>query len=290
MRRAMRWAIAAAALAAAGCGRKSVHEGPETHLHLVALLSRPTALTGSALARRMSERWGLQVQSVGERSERGTREFVLEGDAHRVRVLVQPKPLPPDLTRLVDEGAPTLAPADRAALKRHRAVVQVDYIGGSAPPVEQAGFAARAILTVAELPGFVGYVDPTAMLYRPASVLADFREQRSLSREELYLLLVEVHSVEEEDGGLWMHTHGMEQFGAPDVEARFTDKRRWQYYWELLANAALYMMERGPVLKPGHTAELAGDGVIYEARAAKADPEHPTGAKGRIELARRGGG
>jgi len=57
-----------------------------------------------------------------------------------------------------------------------------------------------------------------------------------------------------------------------------------QYFWELISDASIYMIENGPILKPGHTAELQGDGVLYEIHAAPPDPEHPFGSFGCLEI------
>jgi hypothetical protein len=84
-----------------------------------------------------------------------------------------------------------------------------------------------------------------------------------------------------------MHTHGLDQFNVPDLQTRFRDSKQHEYYWELISDASIYTIENGPVLKPGDTAELKGDGVIYEIVSAKIDPDHPFGSFGCLEIVRK---
>ena len=67
-----------------------------------------------------------------------------------------------------------------------------------------------------------------------------------------------------EEGKYWAHSHGMEQFGLPDVECPYHDADRHDYFYQLVGDACLYMIENGPVLSIGDTAELQGDGVIFK--------------------------
>ena len=45
--------------------------------------------------------------------------------------------------------------------------------------------------------------------------------------------------------GMWIHTHGMQYFGLPDLEVRFRDEENVNEYHALLANAAAYTINTG---------------------------------------------
>lgn len=100
----------------------------------------------------------------------------------------------------------------------------------------------------------------------------------------MFVLLGNMHAVR--NGGCWVHTHGLEQFGAPDIEVHFEDEKQLSYFTELVGNAAMYVATQGPVLKIGDTTEMGGDGIVYRIVEVENNPEHSYGAYGAIGIAR----
>ena len=113
--------------------------------------------------------------------------------------------------------------------------------------------------------------------------MESFLKNTSLASADLFLLFTNTHWAKR-DNENWIHTHGMEQFGLPDIQVKFTENAKASYYRELLNNTAIYCIKNGPVLQVGDTAELAGDGVMYKINAVKKDVEHPYGHFGAIEI------
>jgi len=260
---------------------------PAYHIHLYIPFAARPAIDAEAIIEQFQRRWNTEV-ACGEAPQLGPTEekvmtYLMGNGTHNLRLTVSRNSLPPNLVNVVIDGAPELSGTDKRAIRANQGYVSFDYLVGPEEPAARVRFAAQTLLALAELDGALGYINVSAMLYRPRSHVESFFKQKNLESTDLYLLFVHTHSVED-NGGIWLHTHGLEQFGAPDLQTRFSDTNRHEYYWELLSDASIYMIENGPVLKPGDTAELKGDGVIYKIASAKPDPDHPFGAFGSLEI------
>ena len=205
--------------------------------------------------------------------DRKTRGYLVTDGKSGVVVTVSAQPLP---AHLVDLTARVAKPSsdDRSALLGHKAYIRVDFGAGSGSPVERARFSSQVVLSLLHIPQALGYINVSGQLYHTTKKAEPLRG----SEEDLALFLacVGVQDVIE-PGGHWLHTHGMEQFGLPDIEVKFRDEQQRSYYSNLLRNFAAYSMQHGPVLKVGDTAELAGDGVIYHILPVAPDPVHEYG-------------
>jgi len=200
-------------------------------------------------------------------------------------------PMPDWLSDVAAYQAALIDGSEASLLRGNKAHLLVDYHFGSEPPVEQVRFSARTLLTVMELNGSIGYLNFPAQLYRPKSWVQSYFERNALERLDnyvLYLLFTCYQIVTNDD--YWLHTHGMEQFGLPDMEVRFKHKDQEGFYKELLGDAALHNMEEASKLNPGDTFERRGDGLIYRIAESKPDPQHPFGKFGAIEFERFGTG
>lgn len=61
------------------------------------------------------------------------------------------------------------------------------------------------------------------------------------------------HCVQEKDrpNRFWVHTHGMKQFGCPDLEVRMVSERGKEPTSQLLPRLTNYLIKHGPVFKDG---------------------------------------
>ena len=256
-------------------------------IRLVVLLDDRIEVDAAALAARYGARWGGWIRMARaphwSRPDRGRHSYTLADGSHRAYAEVGHRRLPAPLTDAVLK-TPGLTDEERAAAETHQGYVRLDYLGGSATPRERAAFLCRALLSLMQMPHAVGYICLSAMAYHPRPWLDRFSAQ-NLSDGDLFLLLTDTHLV---SGGLdrasWIHTHGMEQFDAPDVEVRVADddSRKMR---DVLGNAALYMIRSGPVLKRGHSLQLENEGEVYRVVGAPRMRGHRFGRHGLIGLA-----
>lgn len=262
----------------------------DSHIHLCIPFAVSPAVDADMVKQQFKQRWNMDVRcgEAKELSPQGEecKTFLMGNGAHKLRITVSPVPLPSDLIKVTIDGAPELAEADKSAIRNQQGYISIDYLLGPDDGLARVKFAAQVLLTVAELQGALGYINVSAMLYRPRSHIESFFKHPELESTDLYMLFVHTHCVED-NGTIWLHTHGLEQFSVPDLQTRFADARQHEYYWQLISDASVYMIENGPVLKPGDTAELKGDGVIYEIRSAKPEPDHPFGTSGCLEIVRK---
>ena len=283
--------VAAIAVAAIIIRRRRQQDSlPDYHIHLCIPFSVSPSVDGEIIMQRFKQRWKTEI-ACGEAEglspqQEGCKTYLMGNGIHNLRITVSQVALPSGLVNVTVDGAPQLADTDKAAMRNHKSYISIDYLLG--PPddaVARVRFTAQVLLSLAELHGALGYVNVSAMLYRPISLIETFFSQSEIETADLYMLFAHTHSVRD-DGSTWVHKHGLEQFGIPDLQTRFADSNQHEYYWELISDASIYMIENGPVLKPGDTVELKDDGVIYGIKAATPDPDHPFGSLGCLEIAR----
>jgi len=261
---------------------------PDASIHLCIPFAEPVLFGTEDVTREYEAIWGKEVacERATEPSAAvdGAPTYVVRARGHSLRLIASPSSLRPDLTETAIQGVPDLDASAIDALRQHRGHIMLSYLSGLDRPRERAAFCAEVLFTLLKKHGALGYVDIPAMLYRSKTGAdSSLAREELLDDVELFFLLVNTHSVDMETS-FWIHTHGMEQFGCPDLQVSFRDEDQHSYYRDLISNAAAYMIERGPILKPGHTAELAGDGIIYRIKPVKPDRDHPFGRYGAIEL------
>ncbi|MDI7278220.1 MAG: DUF4261 domain-containing protein [Anaerolineae bacterium] len=264
---------------------------PDYRILLCLPLREPVDLDPHQLVERYRARWGTSLR-CGENPQwadpqKGTRGYLAADDQHSILLTVSARPLGADLMDPLPDSnwhLTALDEAQKATLEGQRGYVMLRYALGSEEPLARVRFTARVLLALLDLlDGAIGYVNVAAQSYVPRETLQAYLPDHPLEPAGLFLLFGNAQFVEE-GSGHWVHTHGMEQFGVPDIEVTTAEDNQAHHCWNLLASAAAYMIERGPILKPGHTAELLGDGVIYRIREARVEPNHPYGQCGAIEL------
>ena len=135
--------------------------------------------------------------------------------------------------------------------------------------------AGELLLSLLENDRAFGFVDYASQYYIPKTRLVDsYLVKSSLDLNDLYRLFVSVQEVYDTNG-VWMHTHGLEQFGLPNLEISFSNKDELSYFKMVIDSTAIYMLENGNILKPGDSMDL-GDGNVYKISFRK-DQDFPTG-------------
>jgi len=158
-------------------------------------------------------------------------------------------------------------------------------ISPSTGPVQSA-FLSQLLTTMMKTNDLlIGYNVISAQTYKSRKWLLSTLETEEFDPGFMFIMLGNIHAVR--DGEFWIHTHGMEQFGAPDIEVKFSDEGKRGYYMGLVGDSAMYVAGKGPVLKIGDTAELAGDGIIYRiVEGTKDEPGH-FGSYGVIRITKK---
>jgi hypothetical protein len=277
-----------AAFAYSKSGRKDTLR--ENFLHICIPFSSIPKIDPSAFAQEFTKKWKSPV-SCGDAknidpSEKGQEHYILRNDTNNIRITVSDKPLQSKLVDLTILGNRHLTETDKTALRNNKAYISIDYLFGEDKANDRVHFTAQALLSLLEKEGSLGHVNIAAMSYTPRRESESFSKIDELKTTDLYLLFIGSHLVDEGDS-LWLHTHGMGQFGTPDLQVRYKEKDKQQYYWELLSDASIYMIENGPILKPGDTAELKGDGINYEIKSGKPETENEFGPYGSLEIIRK---
>jgi len=233
------------------------------------------------------DQWGTKV-ACEENQEwadpvRKSRKYMLTDGKQAALVTVTNEPLRDELVKLTLEASSTISAEDKSALQGHQASVLLESVPTSQSLTEQMQFATQVLLVLFRCTPAVGYVSLAGQMYRTMESMKPFLAESSMSPEMLYLLNVGVQNVDE-GGSWWMHTHGLGQFGLPDLQIRFSDKAQANYYHDLLSNTSIYGIVEGPVIKVGDTAELAGDGVVYKIVSVNRVDSRHFGSNGALDI------
>ncbi len=262
---------------------------PEQHIHLCLILSTPLSIAPEVVVQSFEDYWGSGITCSGNEKraepEAKERKLLIENGTHSMLLTVAEYPIPGHLMEITLLGAPELDDNSRRAFEGHKAHMLLDYVEGSKDAADGFRFAAKILLSLFKYKEVLGVVNTPAVAYRPRGLMEPLIKDRELDAAFLFVLFTNMHFVDEH-GSYWIHTHGMEQFGLPDVEVRFSEREDWRYYRELVGNASIYMIENGPVLKPGETAELGKDGTVYRISNPRKNKEHRFGVFSSIELVR----
>ncbi|OPZ80963.1 MAG: hypothetical protein BWY76_03186 [bacterium ADurb.Bin429] len=189
------------------------------------------------------------------------------------------EPLPPGDSAMLDATSPRLTAADRDALASHTATVVLHYPQSHAICPTRGRFMVMALHTLLRDAAVLGYVPTSALRYvSHAAVDRVCAEHDPLSPTALFLLNVNTMREQTADGRRWLHTHGLEQFGLPELHLFLDDGDDADDAEIILANTAIYCLTNGPVLQPGQIAELDGNGALFDIRRL------PNGAMGHDGL------
>lgn len=189
--------------------------------------------------------------------------------------------------QLIFRYYPSLSDKQKNRLTSNKATVRVHYTSEIACSAKQhAELALKVVFALLKLPNAIGYLCRSGQFYNPKEKIMPLINQKILKNSTLFFAGVCIQVTQDDSNRMWMHTHGMEQFGIPDIQIKYDDRELKAQYFNLIGNTALYLLDKGPVLKPGHTTELAGDGIIYRIKAVTEDDKKHFGECDVIEIVR----
>lgn len=276
----------------AGGGAAGSAKPGESPIDFMVVLSSPLQFPEgelwTTLMDSFREQWGTQIvcaeMSKFSDPSKGLRQFLLTDRVDQIHLMHIGQPIGDDMVQLMLEPWMSLSEEQKKALTSNKASVRVHYyMGQSAHPAKQVEKTLKVVLALLNLPEAVGYLSLSGQFYNPKEKMLPLLGRNSLDANGVFLTGTSVQ-VTQDNNRMWMHTHGMEQFGVPDLQVKFDDQGENQYFNNLIGNTALYLMNKGPVLKPGHTAELAGDGIIYRIKAVTGSDRSHFGEYGAIEI------
>ena len=210
----------------------------------------------------------------------------ISGDAGSLLLTLSATPLPAPVIELF-AGSASLDAEQEAGLRAHRGTAVIHLVQSAGGAVARARLAAQVLLTLMKWDSALGYAIVAAQQYWPRDVVEEFAARRSRTSFELFLLLAGAHRMQLSDGRYWYHTHGMEQFGLPDIETKYADGAQHDYYRAVGGNCALSGIDSGIALKRGRAAAMNIDGVAYAVAPVRKDERCHFGPFGAIELIRR---
>ena len=267
--------------------KRQKNKQPEFYIHFCIPLSTAIEFDTNQIMKKFREQWGIKI-ACGENpewsdSDMKIRKYLLTDGANNLLISVDERPLPSYLSNFSIDSVHNLDADESSSFLDHKAYILIKYVMGDSSAMERVKFSVQSLLTLLQYDSAIGYVNVSGQVYRPKIMVEPLFERTFLEPIDLFLLCTNTHLVKN-DSEHWIHTHGMEQFGLPDIQVKFTENAKASYYRELLNNTAIYCIKNGPVLQVGDTAELAGDGVMYKINAVKKDAEHPYGHFGAIEI------
>jgi len=253
-------------------------------IDIVIALKSPAAIEPKKFIEGFAGRWGTKVGFTedSELSEPGKkmRAYVLTNGKSKIIITNRSEPLSKSVCKTLSDLIGDDEEEKKELLRNNGSLLlQIADMGEHA--AERATFAAQILLYFMEGTNSLGYSCKSGYFYRPRKWASFYFNRRTLEPADLFTLLDSIHFMSD---ARWVHTHGLEQFGLPDIEIRYRDRWREEYYGDLIANAAVYCIEKGPVLHVGNAAEMMGDGVIFKVIRPRLEPGHHYGKFGTIGL------
>jgi hypothetical protein len=249
---------------------KSTQSVSGSYVYISIPFSSSINLETKEIADSFSKQWGYEISF--SKSNNG---YVISRDKNQLTLELHNERLPKNLVDLLTAPFYGLSEDELQKLRFHKAFISIQGLGQQGNSKEQVLLAAHVMLTLFKEKGAIGFANFAAQSYYPISRFESYLDKAVLQPEELYFLFVSVQQVDGQDS-YWYHTHGLEQFGVPNIEINFLDKGDADYYQSVIENTSVYLIAKGDIIKSGNTLELMGDGVVFKA-TLKRDQEFPTG-------------
>ena len=148
--------------------------------------------------------------------------------------------------------------------------------------VAQTTLIGQILLSILEYENAIGHAALSAELYCPKEWAESYLRDQQFGAQTLFLLFGNIHSVTNREQ--WIHTHGMEQFGLPDIEIVFNGRDKLTFFTELVSNVAISMIGNGKELSNGDTIDYAGSGNFFKVVEARKRTDHSFGDFGAKAL------
>lgn len=268
-------------------------------INLFVPLAEDTGFNPQELMAAFKQMWGIDLvcaQPIGEGTSKWPSGQYMVGngsDRNNLYLTLTREPLKKEMVELLVKASKAgfsnnepISESDVNVLKNHKAYFQIEYVHGKLPPKERVAFTAKLLLTLCKKYSACGIVNASAQSYIPTTKIASaLFGSKDLSTPDIFPLFVNIQMIS--DGQqIDLHTHGMDQFWLPDIRIPFSDKDRVSYYYDIIRNSAVYMVENGKAMNIGDTAELAGDGKVFKVTEVAEEKDHPFGFYGVIGLKR----
>ncbi|RYX82744.1 DUF4261 domain-containing protein [bacterium] len=189
----------------------------------------------------------------------------VEWGPHRVELVAFGVPMPAEVVeRCVTPAA--YSPEDKERARGQRAHALLYYKGSAVNMNEQ--FVAVALVAGALCrEGALAILNEGAHTAVPAILFtSQFTFGTNISPSQflrsmppLYLFAGFVKYEVEGFDGLWIRTHGLEEFGLPNLATHARGHEQSEEVFDIFCNVASYMMAQGPVLEAGHTMQIGDE-------------------------------
>ncbi len=181
--------------------------------------------------------------------------------AHHVEVVAFPFPMPAEVVEKCVQPA-HYGDDDKERARKHGAHALLFYKGRATNKTEQ--YLAVALVTGALCgEGGLAILNESARTSLPASLFASDTGMKpsQFLRElpPLYLFAGFVKYNVEGVRGVWMRTHGLEEFELPNLATHAPSHEQGGEVFDIFSNVSSYMMAQGPVLEAGHTMQIGED-------------------------------
>lgn len=247
-------------------------------------LKKPIRVNPKKVMKGFKKRWGVKVAfeqypklSIPERGS-----YLLTNGKNCLVVSNSTEPLAKEMVELFLSGL-GIRDEERNALTANKGCILLQALDMNDRTLDRAILASQSLFLFLNDTNSLGYASKSGQLYRPVRGLKKFSQVSAIGPFELLLVLTTVHSLSELN---WMHTHGMDQFGVPDIEIWYDEEEEREYFQGLLGYAATYCIENGPILKVGDTMGNAADGIDFRVKQAVEKTDHSYGRFGGIQLAK----
>jgi hypothetical protein len=240
-------------------------------IDLIIPLSEPFSLDAPALSNSFNSRWG---DNISIKKGDGDQSYKISCNGQTFSVNVNNQPLQSSMINIITLPVYGLTEDEIAQIKNTRAYININS-SSNKNENNMVLFAGKLLISLLYDHRALGFADYAAQYYIPKRRLENsYMSKSNLDLSDLYKLFVSVQEVYDTNG-IWMHTHGLEQFGLPNLEISFSNKDELSYYKVVVDSTAIYMLENGNILKPGDVMDI-GDGKVYKISFRK-DQDFPTG-------------
>lgn len=243
----------------------------QSSINIIIPFSETITLDTSTFSKAYNSRWGV---TIAFQNDAGGQSHKAICNEHTFSVNVSNQPLQSSMVNLITLPVYGLTENEVKQIQNNKAYINIDS-SSNKNVYDMVLCASKLLISFLNNDHALGFVDTSAQNYVPKRRLENsYMNKSTLDQSDLYQLFVSVQEIYDTNG-IWMHTHGLEQFGLPNLELSFVNKDELSHYKMVVDSTAIYMLENGNILKPGDVIKL-GDGHVYKISYRK-DQDSPTG-------------
>ena len=263
---------------------KDLRRPPDYPIQLCIVLGSPFKIDPRKVMSGFRKRWNVKIafeeNEKWSMPEQNKRVYLLTNGRTSIMVSYLEEPVAKEMMELFATGM-GVTEDEKKFLFRSVAHILLDAPDLDDNPLERAILTVQTLLYLLDVSRALGYSSRSAEFYRTVRVSDKYMQFSEIGAFELMLVLLNAHSLRDLR---WIHFHGMDQFGLPDIEVVYGEDEDHEYYQQLLGNTALYSIMNGPVLKIGDTVDMMRDGNTHRIEESRKDSDHPYGTFGAIRL------